>query len=282
MLALGLAIVLGVSGAGCSTVFVQDDGFRRKLDVGCNSYGSCNALVAEGQARTRDCRDNEVGRVRCDEAEVDVERAHVLLEPYARAEQARRSREAQERAERERQDREAAYAHQEQLRKQKRQAEIAAATAAERDRRLRPYRSMTPEAREAYLRRCYRDGFERREDLEQYYRPCDVLLNELLEAAASEEEREALMASSEAAKIEEAQAAQEVAQEAAKQEAAAAKREAAARQQRSSQPASTSGSHSSSSGALRCCDGSISPSCTCAGSRRGCCSHHGGVCGCTN
>lgn len=31
---------------------------------------------------------------------------------------------------------------------------------------------------------------------------------------------------------------------------------------------------------LRCCDGTLSPSCMCGGSRRGCCSHHGGVCGC--
>lgn len=32
---------------------------------------------------------------------------------------------------------------------------------------------------------------------------------------------------------------------------------------------------------LLCCDGSSSPSCTCGGPRRGCCSHHGGVCGCS-
>jgi hypothetical protein len=32
---------------------------------------------------------------------------------------------------------------------------------------------------------------------------------------------------------------------------------------------------------LRCCDGTDSPSCTCGGPRRGCCSHHGGVCGCS-
>lgn len=31
---------------------------------------------------------------------------------------------------------------------------------------------------------------------------------------------------------------------------------------------------------LRCCDGSLSPSCSCYGSHRGCCSRHGGVCGC--
>jgi hypothetical protein len=35
------------------------------------------------------------------------------------------------------------------------------------------------------------------------------------------------------------------------------------------------------SASLQCCDGTLSPSCTCAGSRRGCCSHHGGVCGCS-
>lgn len=33
---------------------------------------------------------------------------------------------------------------------------------------------------------------------------------------------------------------------------------------------------------LLCCDGTPSPSCTCSGSRRGCCSHHGGVCGCVD
>lgn len=32
---------------------------------------------------------------------------------------------------------------------------------------------------------------------------------------------------------------------------------------------------------LLCCDGTGSPSCTCGNPRRGCCSHHGGVCGCT-
>lgn len=31
---------------------------------------------------------------------------------------------------------------------------------------------------------------------------------------------------------------------------------------------------------LRCNDGTVSPSCVCGGSRRGCCSHHGGVAGC--
>lgn len=36
----------------------------------------------------------------------------------------------------------------------------------------------------------------------------------------------------------------------------------------------------SASRGLRCCDGTQSQSCSCSGSHRGCCSHHGGVCGC--
>lgn len=31
---------------------------------------------------------------------------------------------------------------------------------------------------------------------------------------------------------------------------------------------------------VRCCDGMLSPSCLCSGPSRGCCSHHGGICGC--
>jgi hypothetical protein len=31
---------------------------------------------------------------------------------------------------------------------------------------------------------------------------------------------------------------------------------------------------------VQCCDNSLSPSCLCNGPHRGCCSHHGGICGC--
>lgn len=34
------------------------------------------------------------------------------------------------------------------------------------------------------------------------------------------------------------------------------------------------------SGYLRCCDGTFSPTCTSCANKQGCCSHHGGVCGC--
>lgn len=34
------------------------------------------------------------------------------------------------------------------------------------------------------------------------------------------------------------------------------------------------------SGYLRCCDGTFSPTCNSCANKQGCCSHHGGVCGC--
>lgn len=36
-----------------------------------------------------------------------------------------------------------------------------------------------------------------------------------------------------------------------------------------------------SSGTLRCCDGTFSPTCTSCANKQGCCSSHGGVCGCS-
>lgn len=54
--------------------------------------------------------------------------------------------------------------------------------------------------------------------------------------------------------------------------------QAAARQQRERERAERVAS--SAYRGLLCCDGSLSPSCSCGGSHRGCCSHHGGVCGC--
>lgn len=43
---------------------------------------------------------------------------------------------------------------------------------------------------------------------------------------------------------------------------------------------STKTAQAVASGYYRCCDGTTSTSCRCGGSKRGCCSRHGGVCGC--
>ena len=57
--------------------------------------------------------------------------------------------------------------------------------------------------------------------------------------------------------------------------AAASLREAAEARHRA---AETRPQRPSSSNRVRCCDGTLSPSCTYDYSLRGCCSHHGGVC----
>ncbi len=58
--------------------------------------------------------------------------------------------------------------------------------------------------------------------------------------------------------------------------AAASRREAAAEARQ--RAAEVRPQRSSSSNRVRCCDGTLSPSCTYDYSLRGCCSHHGGVC----
>ncbi|HEX8106820.1 MAG TPA: hypothetical protein VF516_03785, partial [Kofleriaceae bacterium] len=70
----------------------------------------------------------------------------------------------------------------------------------------------------------------------------------------------------------------------ARRQAAAAERERkqaelAAERERRRQAAEEARANRSSGGLL-CNDGTLSPTCTCAGSHRGCCSWHGGVAGC--
>jgi hypothetical protein len=77
--------------------------------------------------------------------------------------------------------------------------------------------------------------------------------------------------------LREEQARQVARREAEERRAALAAEEARQRQARRREAAERAWS----SARLLCRDGSLSPSCTCAGSRRGCCSHHGGVAGCS-
>lgn len=89
-------------------------------------------------------------------------------------------------------------------------------------------------------------------------------------------------------KAKEAKERQEAALEEAarKREEAARKREEAQEKAREAREAARAAAQEAaeaareSSSMVMCCDGTTSPSCLCNGSRRGCCSHHGGVCGC--
>jgi hypothetical protein len=94
-----------------------------------------------------------------------------------------------------------------------------------------------------------------------------------LKAAAANDQR-ALDRQNEAARLrrlaeEQRRAAAEARKLAAQEREAKRRRAEEERRERLSVPRS-----------LRCCDGTLSPTCLCGGSRRGCCSHHGGICGC--
>ncbi|HEY0191058.1 MAG TPA: hypothetical protein VGC42_08045, partial [Kofleriaceae bacterium] len=81
-------------------------------------------------------------------------------------------------------------------------------------------------------------------------------------------------------------AAQQRAQTELKRQAAAAERErrqqelAAERERRQQELAAQRAQQREAASGLMCNDGTLSPTCSCGGSHRGCCSWHGGVAGC--
>jgi hypothetical protein len=66
----------------------------------------------------------------------------------------------------------------------------------------------------------------------------------------------------------------------AKRKAKREEAEEARRREREEARQARDAARASEPSGLLCCDGSLSPSCSCGGSHRGCCSHHGGICGC--
>jgi len=268
---------------GCSSVRLQDDGFSTKLDSGCNSFDSCERLVVEAEARTRNCQQNTASTVPCDDTRADLVRAQGLFRPYKRAaEQAEIERQqqldlqqAQEREARLEDERLAEFQRDQDQRRQEEQRQLEREVA-EIEARLRVYRLMTVDARQDYLVKCHEQQQEYREDLHRY-RSCGDLLNDLLDSAESEDEQRALVATNQQS-IE----AEERKRQAQEKALAAEERKRQAREaaQEARERSSSDSSHSSGGERLQCCDGTLSPSCMCAGSHRGCCSHHGGVCGC--
>lgn len=268
-----LAVAFVTFGCGRG-VFLQDDGFSERLPGECSERWECTALLEEARRREATCEPNTVGRVRCDEARADLNAVERMKQRFdeREAENERVAAERQlkqaelEEAERASAEEEALREEQAMLVLEQRRVEEAA-----REARLGFYRPMTLDLRRQRLLRCHQDGTEVRQDL-GVSRDCDTLLVDLLAVAQSDEEKQLLVRANEEA-IEAVRKAKDAAQE--REEA----RRNAPRRSTSS-ASSSSGSPSGGSGRLLCCDGSLSPSCTCGGSRRGCCSHHGGVCGC--
>lgn len=283
---LVVCVLLAAAAAGCGRgVFLQDDGFSQSLPPECGTRWECVTLLEKARRREVTCEENTVGKVRCDEARADLNAVERMKERFDDRETERLELAAErQRLSTEQEEEERARAEEEQQREEEqwRVLEAERAEQAAENARLDVYRFMTPPLRIQRLVRCQEDGGETRQDL-GVSRNCDTLLVDLLAVTEIDSDKQALVRANEEA-IEAVRKAKEAGEEREAARQAAASRETQTTRY-SGGSSSTSNSRASSAapsggGRLLCCDGSLSPSCMCSGSRRGCCSHHGGVCGC--
>lgn len=308
--AAALAALLGPLGAcgGASRASL----LRDKLRAGCQTHGECSMLWAEARAREQECRHER--RRDCSEEAENLRVAEGLLQPHEAQAQAKLAREREERAARQRAERERQARERETLEseapkarrpseepqvredlllaaqreeEERRAAEEAAAKeAVRRAQRAMVYEAMSPDERARYLRACFGAGSEvlhpdiTRLEIEGKTRlPCDVLLTHLIAAAPSESEREALLQELEArvSARKEPEVQKTTSREPVSSGSSGSSSSSGASSGRSS-PSRAAG-RTSGGGRARCCDGTLSKKCGCGGGK-GCCSRHGGVCGC--
>jgi hypothetical protein len=255
----------------CGPALPLDDGFAATIPRECVTKPQCDALFTAARARVYSCDDNAKGKLRCSDANADL---HQVLSLRARFDEQERLA-LIEKEEDELFQQQAAEAHRQReldrLAKEEaaRQQAAALALAAElEEQRLVYYQVMPLEVKKQRLLKCRQNNEEIRDDL-SLRRGCDALLIDLLSVTADSSEKAVLSGWNEGLEA---------------QIAAQRLKDAQAEEYREQQRMRPQSSSESSSGGerLQCCDGSLSPSCSCAGSHRGCCSHHGGVCGCAD
>ncbi|WP_437575408.1 hypothetical protein [Sorangium sp. So ce887] len=223
----------------------HDDGFRSRLAHGCRSEPDCLVLELEAQARVDRCASF------CEQAEADLRASSALVARYRRHREARQAQ-----IEAQRQSGEAAET-------ERRRAELEAAEEARRQEEAAHAAELELAASELA---CAQQGDTA---------ACDALLRYLAGAApldaraaqvrASHEKGQRLIAEREALR-----AAGE-ARAPGPAEAPAPARPSGAGRSGRPRPAPDEDR-------VCCCDGTLSPTCTYV--KRGCCSHHGGVCAC--
>jgi hypothetical protein len=250
----------------CSpALYGQTDDFPEKLQRGCRNLDNCGRLVAEAEGRVAKCEENTIGRIRCSDARSDLIMARRLLTEQRY--RLKRRQEEQEESELERKRLEAEREEikaREQKRQQEKEAEeqrvrefeieaerqrrFSEEKEAERDRQREYMRLLSPARRLQQLVRCHNE-----------IQQCDALLDTLLQVAGSEQEKRQLVESNEKLKN--------------------GGETVWTGKQKTKASATSEGTGTGRS--VKCCDGTLSPTCTCGrASLRGCCSHHRGVCGC--
>lgn len=271
---------------GCAALFLQTDAFPEKLAGGCSTEEACQRLVGEAESRVVRCQPNTIGYIRCADAEADANQARRLLQwivNLERREAAAKETALHERLARLRAIRDAAEARDASRRKG---AEKQAKLAAEEEEAEHAWGAL--DAKECALEGDSEACLRLRTFTAKY--PASRRAPEASAALAQGEpllrEIQRLVAQKMAAEVEQRERARPHAekQNVAEEEGRARARQVAEQQRvaraRPTGGASTPPTLESGPRSLRCCDGTSSPTCLCGRSRRGCCSHHGGVCGC--
>jgi hypothetical protein len=106
----------------CATLALQEDGFHDKIPQGCASDEACQELQVEAEARVTKCKDNTVGYVRCDDARADLLVVRRKNEQWQTKRRAAQQREAEAEAQRKQEEREAEAARRREEKEKQEQA----------------------------------------------------------------------------------------------------------------------------------------------------------------
>ena len=291
-------LVLSVVASCTPAMLGQDDGFREKIPTSCTTADACEELRLEAVQRTGSCQQNTVGAIRCEDAQADladVEQRLRSLRAKEGAEMAARRRAAAEEAENERAAANAA---------EQRTTWVAGAV----DRCRRDLVDDGCRGRPVYVddetqTDCFtqcRAAISRGRDVE-YTRALSDCVSMIVQFGSTTPDCRLRPAEDAELQSRRVECATECKDQASKLVALATPAATTPATSPSpsrrtpppvhathapdgpvdSQPAPRTAPPPSQPVGLRCCDGSLSPTCLCPG-HRGCCSHHGGVCGCAN
>jgi hypothetical protein len=268
---LGVIAVLCI-GVACApqAVLGQDDGFRAKIPTACQTREGCAALRAEAEARVSRCRSNTVGVVRCDDARDDLRDVDARIADLdAKAGAADSDRRRAEDQKREAQEQEEKRQAQQWLDGALGQCKTQASTD--------PCQGAPKVAMESGLqadcfKQCGAIAEQVKNDL--FAQAVAACVTKVVDSRGKKPTDCDFGHDPPAPLLEDR-----------RDECAAKCREEASKQVKLP-PAPVRATHpakgaSSGQSSAKCCDGTLSPTCLCPG-HKGCCDHHGGVCGCGN
>ncbi|MBX3222393.1 MAG: hypothetical protein KF795_17875 [Labilithrix sp.] len=273
--------------AACSpAAWGQTDGFREQIADRCRTESGCEQAAIDARRRIADCEPNAIGKIRCRDADADLDEVQAYLRRYAEKHQEdqRRERLAEERTWQELQREESARREAEGRARRLASEMSSALRDCERAMALAPcdrLATFDDDVRVSCLTDCAL-AVERAK-VSTYTRA----VRECIDGVASslgQAKPDCRFVLPDSATDDLADRRDACIAECGEQAKPIVAQARAAASPPPTPKASGASSRSRGSGGgtrALCCDGTPSPTCGCGGGR-GCCSHHGGVCGCTN